>query len=243
MSLVVSLFSIGEPGQEYKWLEAVSIYFAVAFAALIQALCDWGKEKQFLRLRSEIMNEKVTVLRGQYGTSQTVMVSKLVVGDVILLSQGDRVPADCLLIEEMDMFVDQKMYYPDVAGSEMVEKQISNDNVDSDKDKNPDPILLQDSIVMRGSGKAIVLAVGEHTLKEKEIAEELETDKNALMIEKSETPYQEKLRILSEIVGIYAYMLTVLAVVVFSIVWFISCLLYTSPSPRDRQKSRMPSSA
>ena len=25
--------------------------------------------------------------------------------------------------------------------------------------------------------------------------------------------------------------------------WFGSCLLYTSPSPRDRQKSRMPSSA
>ena len=25
--------------------------------------------------------------------------------------------------------------------------------------------------------------------------------------------------------------------------WFQSCLLYTSPSPRDRQKSRMPSSA
>ena len=25
--------------------------------------------------------------------------------------------------------------------------------------------------------------------------------------------------------------------------WFSNCLLYTSPSPRDRQKSRMPSSA
>ena len=25
--------------------------------------------------------------------------------------------------------------------------------------------------------------------------------------------------------------------------WLRSCLLYTSPSPRDRQKSRMPSSA
>ena len=25
--------------------------------------------------------------------------------------------------------------------------------------------------------------------------------------------------------------------------WIKSCLLYTSPSPRDRQKSRMPSSA
>ena len=27
------------------------------------------------------------------------------------------------------------------------------------------------------------------------------------------------------------------------IVMLLSCLLYTSPSPRDRQKSRMPSSA
>ena len=25
--------------------------------------------------------------------------------------------------------------------------------------------------------------------------------------------------------------------------WYLICLLYTSPSPRDRQKSRMPSSA
>ena len=25
--------------------------------------------------------------------------------------------------------------------------------------------------------------------------------------------------------------------------WYVLCLLYTSPSPRDRQKSRMPSSA
>ena len=29
----------------------------------------------------------------------------------------------------------------------------------------------------------------------------------------------------------------------WSIQWFNNCLLYTSPSPRDRQKSRMPSSA
>ena len=28
-----------------------------------------------------------------------------------------------------------------------------------------------------------------------------------------------------------------------SLQWADSCLLYTSPSPRDRQKSRMPSSA
>eukprot|EP00828_Plagiopyla_frontata_P034158 TRINITY_DN44419_c0_g1_i1.p1 TRINITY_DN44419_c0_g1~~TRINITY_DN44419_c0_g1_i1.p1 ORF type:complete len:122 (-),score=23.09 TRINITY_DN44419_c0_g1_i1:37-402(-) len=31
--------------------------------------------------------------------------------------------------------------------------------------------------------------------------------------------------------------------VLFSFLYYLSCLLYTSPSPRDRQKSRMPSSA
>ena len=30
---------------------------------------------------------------------------------------------------------------------------------------------------------------------------------------------------------------------VLTVEWFNNCLLYTSPSPRDRQKSRMPSSA
>jgi magnesium-transporting ATPase (P-type) len=53
------------------------------------------------------MAEKTTVLRGQYGTSQSVFNYDLVVGDVVLLTAGDRVPADCFLIEEMDMTVDQ----------------------------------------------------------------------------------------------------------------------------------------
>lgn len=100
-------------GIQWKWLEAVSIYFAVLFAGLIQTFCDWGKEKQFLRLQDEIMNEQVVVLRGQYGTSQTIYVKELVVGDIVLLQQGDRVPADCLLIEEMDMRVDQSQFFTD----------------------------------------------------------------------------------------------------------------------------------
>ena len=164
ISLVVSIFSANK-----KWLEAISIYFAVIFAGLIQTFCDWGKERQFLRLRTEIMKEKVTVLRGQYGNSQTVYVKDLVVGDIVLLNAGDRVPADCLLIEEMDMRVDQKQFYPDVEGFEMCMKQCSYQDAEKDKEENPDPTLLQDTIVMTGSGKAIVLAVGEHTLKEQEL--------------------------------------------------------------------------
>jgi len=49
----------------------------------------------------------VTVLRGQYGSVKSIPIKELVVGDIVELLPGDRVPADCLLIEEMNMTVDQ----------------------------------------------------------------------------------------------------------------------------------------
>jgi len=219
-SLLIALFQTEQ--HPYKWVEGVSIFIAVLFAGLIQTFCDWGKEKQFLRLRQEIMAEKVTVLRGNNGTSQTIFVKDLVVGDVILLEQGDRVPADCVLIEEMDMKVDEKYYYPDVENSEMTAKQCSYQNVEQDIEHNPNPLLLQDSIVMSGSGKAVILAVGKHTLKEKEI-EAAHGSNNPLAIEKKLTPLQEKLEILAKLIGVWAYWIAMISVILFGIVWFIQC--------------------
>lgn len=103
MAVIVLLIGLWGDEPWLKAAESLSVFFAVFLSTVIIAFCEWGKDKQMLRLRKEIQNEKVTVLRGQYGTSQDVLVSELVVGDVILLNGGDRVPADCLLIEEMDM--------------------------------------------------------------------------------------------------------------------------------------------
>ena len=54
----------------------------------------------------------VTVYRGAYGTCLSIKIRDLVVGDIVSIHQGDRVPADCILIEEMNVTVDQSMYYP-----------------------------------------------------------------------------------------------------------------------------------
>ena len=48
--------------------------------------------------------------RGAYGTASSVYVHELVVGDVIQISQGDRVPADCIVLDEIDLVVDQSAY-------------------------------------------------------------------------------------------------------------------------------------
>jgi hypothetical protein len=50
-------------------MEGVSIMLACLFITSVASLCNWGKEKQYLKLHDEILNEEVAVVRGQYGLS------------------------------------------------------------------------------------------------------------------------------------------------------------------------------
>lgn len=47
-----------------------------------------------------------------------------------------------------------------------VDKQCSTGNAEADSIDRPDNVLLQDSLILRGSGKAVVLVVGSRTRKE-----------------------------------------------------------------------------
>jgi magnesium-transporting ATPase (P-type) len=132
------------------------------------------------------------------------------VGDVVLLEQGNRVPADCLLIEEMDMLVDEKMFFP--KQKEFSVKQCSNGENHFD---NPDPTLLQGSMIMAGSGKAVVLAVGDKTLRETEM------EKDSLKIGEEQTPMMLKLEQLGKVLTRYAYIATALTFCLFSIFWLL----------------------
>jgi len=58
-------------------------------------------------LQGEILEENVTVIRGKLGSTFTTSVWNLVVGDIILLQTGGRVPADCLILESIDLKVQE----------------------------------------------------------------------------------------------------------------------------------------
>ena len=125
----------------------------------------------------EINNQKVIVQRGTRGNCTAIPIRELVVGDIVNLNQGDRVPADCILIDEMMMKVDQSIYFsPDERKDQvMCSKSISiyerkdpqpdgNISYEDDHLTNPDPFLFSDSKIMAGHGKALVCQVGENTL-------------------------------------------------------------------------------
>jgi len=52
-------------------------------------------------------NAACTVIRGKLHQTKRVSVWKLVVGDVVLLQAGMRVPADCLIINSSDLRIDE----------------------------------------------------------------------------------------------------------------------------------------
>ena len=101
---------------------------------------------------------------------------ELVVGDLIQLMQGNRVPADCLLIESTDFATDES---PLTGEPEQVEKS---NVVEANYKYNPNPFLLGKTLIVNGQGVALVCNVGTHTRSG--MAEE------KLNIEEDETPLQ-----------------------------------------------------
>lgn len=204
----------------------MSIFFAVGLNALIASLCDYGKEQQFLKLEKNILNEKCTVIRGQYGTSQEILVSDLVVGDLLCLNQGDKVPADCILVEEADMRLDERFYFahPETSDADVCkgkdddkyqQKQCSDGK---NHEENPDTFVLQDTLMITGSGRAIVLCVGDRTLKIKEIFEDQYISDDA------ETPLQKKLRLFSELLGSWSWLAAAVAFSLYTIFFLINIM-------------------
>ena len=69
-------------------------------------------------IMDEINNQKVIVTRGARGNSTSIAIRDLVVGDIVDIKQGDRVPADCILVEEMSIKVDQSDYFKELKNPE-----------------------------------------------------------------------------------------------------------------------------
>ena len=56
------------------------------FIVFVSSSADCQKDKQFLELNKMNMEEKVAVIRGKFGATQSISMWDLVVGDIVLLS-------------------------------------------------------------------------------------------------------------------------------------------------------------
>lgn len=120
--------------------------------------------------------EKATVVRNG-GTMFPVQASELTVGDRIMLSTGDKVPCDCLVVEANADFAISETH---ITGepSPQIKKSVGHYN---EVNLSSETICFSDTHVVQGSAFAIVLAVGSYSTgaraqASKEIDEDHEED-------------------------------------------------------------------
>ena len=83
---VLALFGFAE------WYEGVGIAVAVALATLVSTASEFKNEQTFQQLQEEASRIIVNVFRD--GSLRQTGIDEVVVGDVILLQPGDKIPAD-----------------------------------------------------------------------------------------------------------------------------------------------------
>eukprot|EP00291_Cryptomonas_curvata_P024180 CAMPEP_0172171232 /NCGR_PEP_ID=MMETSP1050-20130122/11774_1 /TAXON_ID=233186 /ORGANISM="Cryptomonas curvata, Strain CCAP979/52" /LENGTH=1025 /DNA_ID=CAMNT_0012842633 /DNA_START=72 /DNA_END=3146 /DNA_ORIENTATION=- len=141
---------------DYGWLEGVAILFAVLVVISVGAINDYQKEAQFRELNAKKDDVPITVMRN--GSTSKVSTFELVVGDIVLLSTGDILPADGIIIGRNDLEINEKMLTGETV---MKKKSPSYAIVDGSVKSNP--TLFAGTFVQAGEGRMVVIAVGPNT--------------------------------------------------------------------------------
>ena len=168
--LAVINFSLGDK------LGSLVIVLIAIISILIRVLEDYSAYKFNKKLRSKIVSTTKVIRDNK---ELEIKVENVVVGDIISLNAGSIIPADCIVVNSKDLFVNESVF---TGESNPVEKKETNkkeyDNLFDIKN-----VLYMSSSVISGTAKAIVVKTGFDTYLGK-IGKEINTKKNITAFDK-----------------------------------------------------------
>ncbi len=142
--------------RDFDWYETIGIVIAILVASLISSLSEYGSMKAFNKLTEETSKINVRVKRNNKIVQ--IPITEVVVNDIVLLSEGDKVPADGKIIEG-EVIVDESM--------------LTGESKEISKRKNEK--LYMQSVIYQGNAMMHVEKVGDKSsygFLAKEIQEE-----------------------------------------------------------------------
>lgn len=168
--LAVINFSLGDK------IGSLVIVLIAIISMLIRVLEDYSAYKFNKKLRSKIVSTTKVIRDNK---ELEIKVENVVVGDIISLNAGSIIPADCIVVNSKDLFVNESVF---TGESIPVEKKETNkkeyDNLFDIKN-----VLYMSSSVISGTAKAIVVKTGFDTYLGK-IGKEINTKKNITAFDK-----------------------------------------------------------
>lgn len=171
------------------WYESAGIALAVFLATFVSTVSEYGSEAAFLKLQEEAARTVCRVRRG--GAVTEVPVDQVVVGDVVLLQAGERIPADGTVIAGR-LRVDQS-----ALNGESREAPKHPAPAQGPEELSQPGALFRGTVVCAGEGEMAVQKVGNGTLYGRLAGEIREVPR--------ESPLKERLAGLAKTLGHVGY--------------------------------------
>ena len=187
----------GNSGIPYEALIILAIVFLNALLGFLQE----DRAERALAALSTMMPQRSTVLRDHL--QQHILARHLVPGDILLLSEGDSVPADARLAQASALLTTESSLTGESLPIPKHTDPLSNAAALGDRAN----MVFAGTMVVSGNAKAIVTATGMHT-EFGQIANLLEAEPAQL------TPLQIQLRRLSKQLGAAVLLIAVIVVLV-----------------------------
>ena len=158
--LVAAMVSLVLAFVKQDFIETLGIIFAIILATTVGFFFERDAARKFDVLTQLGEEQPVKVVRE--GKVVEIPRREVVVDDVVIVETGDEVPADGHLFESTDLQVDESSLTGEPITNKSLPLSSSKERGDSEE-AYPKDMLLRSSMVMSGTGRYVVTAVGDET--------------------------------------------------------------------------------
>jgi len=197
IAMVLSFF-VGKSVTAYAILGVILLVISTGF------IQEYRAERAIKSLKGMLMPISIVMRDGK---EREVLSKEIVPGDILLLRNGEKVPADCIIIEEKELLINESI----LTGESKEVKKIP---VKDEKDYSKESIIFMGTFVVNGRCLAKVIHTGMNT-KFGSIASMISTAEKEL-------PLQNKINKISKYMAISA--------IIFSVLTGLFMILGKSPS-------------
>jgi len=138
------------------WIDSGVIFGVVLINAIIGFIQE-GKAEDALRAIKQMLSSEALVMRD--GKRITIPAQDLVVGDVIFLQSGDKVPADCRLVNTKNLKIQEATLTGESIAVDKSAQSVAEDAVLGDRYS----MAFSSTLVTYGQGSAVVVATAANT--------------------------------------------------------------------------------
>ena len=165
--------------------DAIVILIVVILNAVVSFIQENRAENAMEQLKNMTSSEAVVIRDGE---PKKITASELTIGDVVILEEGDNIPADLRLLKSYDLMVDESALTGESKPSNKDENVLSEDETTN--------LAFMDSYVASGRARGVVVEIGMNTAIGK-IAEMIQG-------EEQKTPLQDRIHGLGKLMGLIA---------------------------------------